>query len=79
MDIPLDINMGFYTENLDDYECQFTVMNYSNFPMTQLDYKSFIHNIEKQHNIQWDPIQEGIHGAIKGRWLILWVWMFMGY
>ncbi|KAJ8656628.1 hypothetical protein O0I10_007705 [Lichtheimia ornata] len=58
-------NKRFNLENLDDYECQFTVMNYSNFPMTQLDYKSFIHNIEKQHNIQWSPIQEDIHNAIK--------------
>lgn len=49
-------------------------MNYSNFPMTQLDYKSFIHNIEKQHNIQWGPVQEDIHSAIKGRFDD---WLFM--
>ena len=42
-------------------------MNYSNFPMTQLDYKSFIHNMEKQHSIEWTKVQNDINHAIKGK------------
>ncbi|KAI9497822.1 tubulin-tyrosine ligase family-domain-containing protein [Zychaea mexicana] len=58
-------NKKYNTDDLDDYEAQFTVMNYSNYQMTQLDYKSFIHNIEKQHSIDWSKVQNDINGAIK--------------
>ncbi|ORY99370.1 tubulin-tyrosine ligase family-domain-containing protein [Syncephalastrum racemosum] len=58
-------NKKFNLEDLDDYERQFTVMNYSNYQMTQLDYKSFIHNMEKQHSIQWDGVQKDINRAMK--------------
>lgn len=58
-------NKKFDLEDLTDYERQFTVMNYSNYQMTQLDDKSFIHNMEKQYNIQWSTIQEEIHAVIK--------------
>ncbi|KAI9319950.1 tubulin-tyrosine ligase family-domain-containing protein [Dichotomocladium elegans] len=58
-------NKRFNLKDLKDYECQFTVMNYSKFPMTQLDYKSFIHNFEKQHQTQWDPIQKEVDHAIR--------------
>ncbi|KAI8381422.1 tubulin-tyrosine ligase family-domain-containing protein [Radiomyces spectabilis] len=59
-------NKKFDLEDLSDYERQFTVMNYSNFQMTQLDYKSFIFNMEKQHKIQWDGVQRDINQAMKG-------------
>ncbi|KAI8882515.1 TTL-domain-containing protein, partial [Backusella circina FSU 941] len=58
-------NKKFGLDNLDDYERHFTVMNYSNYQMTQLDHKSFIHNMEKQHDIKWDPIQKEINQSIK--------------
>lgn len=58
-------NKKFSLDEINDYECQFTVMNYSKYEMTQLDYKSFIYNMEKQHNIQWDSVQKDIHAAIK--------------
>ncbi|KAL7310798.1 hypothetical protein PS15m_010245 [Mucor circinelloides] len=58
-------NKKYDMDNLDDYECQFTVMNYSKYEMTQLDHKSFIHNMEKQHNIKWDQVQKDINAAIK--------------
>ncbi|KAL9552717.1 hypothetical protein MBANPS3_003629 [Mucor bainieri] len=58
-------NKKYDLDNLDDYECQFTVMNYSKYEMTQLDYKSFIHNMEKQHNIKWDQVQKDINAAMK--------------
>ncbi|KAI8145820.1 tubulin-tyrosine ligase family-domain-containing protein [Fennellomyces sp. T-0311] len=58
-------NKKYNLDNLDDYEAQFTVMNYSNFPMTQLDHKSFIHNMEKQHSIDWCKVQSDINAAIK--------------
>ncbi|GAN06073.1 hypothetical protein MAM1_0110d05550 [Mucor ambiguus] len=58
-------NKKYDLDNLDDYECQFTVMNYSKYEMTQLDHKSFIHNMEKQHNIKWDQVQKDINAAIK--------------
>ncbi|KAI8083348.1 tubulin-tyrosine ligase family-domain-containing protein [Gilbertella persicaria] len=60
-------NKKFNLDHLDDYESQFTVMNYSNYEMTQLDHKSFIYNIEKQYQIQWEPIQQEIHAAIKSK------------
>lgn len=62
--------LTIHIEDLDDYERQFTVMNYSNYQMTQLDYKSFIHNMEKQHSIQWDSVQKDINRAMKGRLLL---------
>ncbi|KAI9274445.1 tubulin-tyrosine ligase family-domain-containing protein [Phascolomyces articulosus] len=58
-------NKKYNIDDLDDYEAQFTVMNYSNFPMTQLDYKSFIHNMEKQHSITWKSVQDSINNAIR--------------
>ncbi|KAI7856010.1 tubulin-tyrosine ligase family-domain-containing protein [Circinella umbellata] len=58
-------NKKYNIDDLDDYEAQFTVMNYSNFPMTQLDYKSFIHNMEKEHSIEWTKVQNDINHAIK--------------
>ncbi|KAI8641321.1 tubulin-tyrosine ligase family-domain-containing protein [Parasitella parasitica] len=58
-------NKKYDLESLDDYECQFTVMNYSNYAMTQLDYKSFIFNMEKQHDIKWDSVQKDINAAMK--------------
>ncbi|CAO0803653.1 unnamed protein product [Mucor circinelloides] len=58
-------NKKYDMDNLDDYECQFTVMNYSKYEMTQLDHKSFIHNMEKQHSIKWDQVQKDINAAIK--------------
>ncbi|KAI8375476.1 tubulin-tyrosine ligase family-domain-containing protein [Blakeslea trispora] len=58
-------NKKFDLNQLSDYESQFTVMNYTDFEMTQLDHKSFIYNIEKQHQIQWEPVQQAIHAAIK--------------
>ncbi|OBZ80708.1 Tubulin--tyrosine ligase-like protein 12, partial [Choanephora cucurbitarum] len=58
-------NKKFSLDQLDDYECQFTVMNYTDFEMTQLDHQSFIRNIEKQHQVQWEPVQQAIYGAIK--------------
>ena len=35
--------------------------------MTQLDYKSFIHNMEKEHSIEWTKVQNDINHAIKGK------------
>lgn len=64
-------NKKYNLEDLNDYECQFTVMNYSSYEMTQLDYKSFIHNMEKQHGIQWDTVQKDINAAMKGNVLFL--------
>ncbi|KAG2236013.1 hypothetical protein INT48_008105 [Thamnidium elegans] len=58
-------NKKYNLEDLDDYECQFTVMNYSKYEMTQLDYKSFIHNMEKQYPIKWDTVQKDINNAMK--------------
>lgn len=63
-------NKKFGLDNLDDYERHFTVMNYSNYQMTQLDHKSFINNMEKQHDIKWDPIQAEINQRIKGKYLV---------
>lgn len=60
-------NKKYNLEDLDDYECQFTVMNYSKYEMTQLDYKSFIHNMEKQYPIKWDTIQKDINNAMKSK------------
>ncbi|KAG0169165.1 hypothetical protein DFQ30_003893 [Apophysomyces sp. BC1015] len=58
-------NKKFHLDDLNDYERQFTVMNYSNYQMTQLDYKSFIHNIEKQHSVDWSNVQKDINNAMK--------------
>ncbi|CEP11090.1 hypothetical protein [Parasitella parasitica] len=58
-------NKKYSLDSLDDYECQFTVMNYSKYEMTQLDYKSFIHSMEKQHAIKWDVVQKDINNAMK--------------
>ncbi|KAF7729632.1 hypothetical protein EC973_004005 [Apophysomyces ossiformis] len=58
-------NKKFHLDDLNDYERQFTVMNYSNFQMTQLDYKSFIRNMEKQHAIEWTKVQADINDAMK--------------
>lgn len=60
-------NKKFNLQDLDDYERQFTVMNYSNYQMTQLDHKSFIRNIEKMHHIKWNSVQADINKAIKGK------------
>ncbi|KAI7904716.1 tubulin-tyrosine ligase family-domain-containing protein [Cokeromyces recurvatus] len=54
-------NKKYSIENLDDHESQLTTMN----QMTQLDCKSFIHNVEKQHNFKWDFIQRDINTVIK--------------
>ncbi|KAI8973286.1 tubulin-tyrosine ligase family-domain-containing protein [Mycotypha africana] len=58
-------NKKFSLDDLNDYERHFTVMNYSNYQMTQLDHKSFIFNLEKQHGLKWDKIQKDINAAIK--------------
>ncbi|RCI04396.1 Tubulin--tyrosine ligase-like protein 12 [Rhizopus stolonifer] len=58
-------NKKFNLEDLSDYERQFTVMNYSTYQMTQLDYKSFIQNMEKQYPIQWQNVQQDINAVIK--------------
>ncbi|KAI9473892.1 MAG: tubulin-tyrosine ligase family-domain-containing protein [Benjaminiella poitrasii] len=58
-------NKKYDLENLDDHESHLTIKNHSNYQMTQLDCKSFIHNIEKQHNIKWDSVQKDIHAVIK--------------
>ncbi|KAG0763242.1 hypothetical protein G6F57_010931 [Rhizopus arrhizus] len=58
-------NKKFDLEDLNDYERQFTVMNYTNYQMTQLDHKSFIQNMEKQYPIQWQDVQKDIYAAIK--------------
>lgn len=63
-------NKKYGLENLYDYECHFTVMNYSNYEMTQLDYKSFIHNMEKQYDIKWDNVQKDINAAMKGKYIV---------
>jgi long-subunit acyl-CoA synthetase (AMP-forming) len=56
------------TDNLDDYEKHFTVMNYSNYQMTQLHYQEFIKNIEKEHKgLKWADVQKDINVAIKGK------------
>lgn len=60
-------NKKFNLEDLSDYERQFTVMNYSTYQMTQLDYKSFIQNMEKQYPIQWQNVQQDINAVIKGK------------
>lgn len=60
-------NKKFDLEDLNDYERQFTVMNYTNYQMTQLDHKSFIQNMEKQYPIQWQDVQKDIYAAIKGK------------
>lgn len=62
-------NKKFNLDDLQDYERQFTVMNYSNYEMTQLDDKSFIHNMEKQYDIKWDTVQKDINAVIKGKFL----------
>jgi tubulin--tyrosine ligase-like protein 12 len=54
------------SDNVDDYEKHFTVMNYSNYQMTQLHYETFILNIEKEHKLKWADIQKDINAAIKG-------------
>ncbi|KAI9251244.1 tubulin-tyrosine ligase family-domain-containing protein [Sporodiniella umbellata] len=58
-------NKKFNLKDLNDYERQFTVMNYSTFQMTQLDDKSFIRNMEKQYPIQWENVQQDIHQVMK--------------
>lgn len=58
-------NKKYSLDELNDYECQFTVMNYSKYEMTQLDYKSFIFNMEKQYDIKWDVVQKDINAAMK--------------
>ncbi|KAI7864374.1 tubulin-tyrosine ligase family-domain-containing protein [Spinellus fusiger] len=58
-------NKRFNLEDLDDYERQFTVMNYSQYEMTQLDYKSFIYHMEKQHKVEWKNVQKDINQAMK--------------
>lgn len=59
-------NKKFDLTDLQDYERQFTVMNYTNYQMTQLDHKSFIQNMEKQHSVKWDNIQQEIYAVIRG-------------
>ncbi|KAI9008955.1 tubulin-tyrosine ligase family-domain-containing protein, partial [Phycomyces nitens] len=58
-------NKKFNLDDLDDYERQFTVMNYSQYEMTQLDYKSFIYHMEKENNIKWADVQKDINQAMK--------------
>ncbi|ORE17065.1 hypothetical protein BCV71DRAFT_244248 [Rhizopus microsporus] len=59
-------NKKFDLTDLQDYERQFTVMNYTNYQMTQLDHKSFIQNMEKQHSVKWDNIQQEVYAVIRG-------------
>ncbi|KAL0091012.1 tubulin-tyrosine ligase family-domain-containing protein [Phycomyces blakesleeanus] len=61
-------NKKFNLDDLDDYERQFTVMNYSKYEMTQLDYKSFIYHMEKENNIKWADVQNDINQAMKGNY-----------
>ncbi|CAM0136865.1 hypothetical protein VKS41_007450 [Umbelopsis sp. WA50703] len=58
-------NKKYDKNNVDDYEKHFTVMNYSNYQMTQLHYETFILNIEKEHKLKWADIQKDINVAIK--------------
>jgi hypothetical protein len=55
-------------DNVDDYEKHFTVMNYSNYQMTQVHYQTFIQNVEKEHkDLKWASVQKDINSAIKGK------------
>ncbi|CAO3695287.1 unnamed protein product [Umbelopsis ramanniana] len=59
-------NKKYDMHNLDDYEKHFTVMNYSNYQMTQIHYQEFIKNIEKEHKgLKWADVQKDINVAIK--------------
>ncbi|KAI9361841.1 tubulin-tyrosine ligase family-domain-containing protein [Pilaira anomala] len=69
-------NKKYSLEDLNDYETQFTVMNYSKYEMTQLDYKSFIHNMEKQYPIKWDTVQKDINNAMKSKWHKIYVYQY---
>ncbi|KAH8549063.1 tubulin-tyrosine ligase family-domain-containing protein [Umbelopsis sp. PMI_123] len=61
-------NKKYDKHNVDDYEKHFTVMNYTNYQMTQIHYLEFIRNIEKEHkDLRWASIQNDINTAIKGK------------
>ncbi|GAB5593508.1 hypothetical protein Unana1_08408 [Umbelopsis nana] len=59
-------NKKYDKHTVDDYEKHFTVMNYSNYQMTQVHYQTFIKNMEKEHaGLNWASVQKEINDVLR--------------
>ncbi|KAI9309619.1 tubulin-tyrosine ligase family-domain-containing protein, partial [Cunninghamella echinulata] len=63
---PFWVRLANHKYNLSHIDDKESHLNQTDFhPLTQLDYKSFINRLEKEHHIQWDTIQSKINQSIK--------------